>query len=94
MPGIDWTSEEIAIVRSHDLETACGLLPTRTRTAVLAMRSRLRVRSPKGPRRPYPDRDREMRALRERGWLLEEIGRHFGITKERVRQILARTPDQ
>ena len=34
------------------------------------------------------DRDMEIRRMRESGMNLEQIGTHFGITKERVRQIV------
>ena len=34
------------------------------------------------------DRNMEIRRMRESGMNLEQIGTHFGITKERVRQIV------
>ncbi|MCX6030700.1 MAG: hypothetical protein NT169_15560 [Chloroflexi bacterium] len=39
--------------------------------------------------RSGPDRAREIRKLREQGETLANIGRRFGLSAERVRQILA-----
>ena len=35
-----------------------------------------------------PQRIGQIRALRERGWSLDEIALRFGVSRERVRQIL------
>lgn len=40
------------------------------------------------PSQVWTDRSREIRKLREQGVTLANIGRRFGLTAERVRQIL------
>lgn len=44
------------------------------------------LRTPKV--RENPQKKAEFRRLAEQGWTLEQIGVHFGITRERVRQLL------
>lgn len=52
-----------------------------------AAKERVRLHPPKkGPRNP--DRDGQIRTMRERGATLEEIGLEFGITRQRVHSIL------
>ena len=46
---------------------------------------------PRGGRgRHGPDAVAEMRRLRGAGWTLARVGQRFGITRERVRQLLAK----
>jgi DNA-directed RNA polymerase sigma subunit (sigma70/sigma32) len=40
--------------------------------------------------RRYETRNRRIRKLRRYGWTMEKIGKQFGITSQRVGQILAR----
>ena len=43
----------------------------------------------KVPERDY-EREAEIIALREKGWTYESIGQKFGITRQRVHQIIRR----
>ncbi len=36
-------------------------------------------------------RKRQMQELRDKGWKLPEIAKHFGVSKQRVHQILGHT---
>lgn len=73
-----------------------------TRNALQRQGAVMRHRGfPAKPRPPRPpakarvglsERNREIKAKRKAGWTLKRIGEHYGLSHQRVQQIIRRTP--